>query len=169
MFIFALSCRINAEEPVKEDIGRHEIKLDVAFAAFYTLKVEYEYWLSEKGAFSFTASRDFSENPDVQSYVFASPKYYFYKFNVFPWIFIKSDFGYARGYNWDTQGRAENRRYHAFTVGFSGGIKKFYTETNTGLEIILGTSRFVGKRSSSCPDCNYDWVPYPSVNFVRRL
>jgi hypothetical protein len=167
VFMFALNCPANEEENIKKH--EHEIKLDIFFAVHNMLKLGYEYSLSNRTALSLTAGRDFTEMPEVKTYVFASCKYYLFKFNVFPWVFVENDLGYAKGRNFDMNGEYERKSYHAFLAGFAGGLKKFYPEIDTGLEIILGSSYLLGKGSNSCPDCNYDWVPQVSVNFVRRL
>jgi hypothetical protein len=167
IFIFALNGQINAEENLK----RHEIKLDAFSAMFSWFQMEYEYSLNNRTALSLTAFHSFTTKPDIQNRSFASYKLYFFKHGNFPWLFMESNLGYARGYNsFCTGERGDHgechaseeyyKSYNAFLVGFSGGIKKFFSETDTGLEIVLGGGSLYGG--------TYGWYNF-SINFVRRF
>jgi hypothetical protein len=158
---------VNAQEALK----KHEVKLNAFYAVFSVLQIGYEYSLSSRTALSLTAFHNFETNPAFQTQGFASYRLYFFKYGNFPWLFVESNLGYARGYNsFCTGERADHgecpgfyeeyyKSYNAFLAGFSTGMKTFLFGTNTGLEIVLGLGRLYNESQ---------WWQF-GFNFVRRF
>jgi hypothetical protein len=167
-----------AQTPADEEeiSKRHELKLDIFYAMLEALRIGYEYTLSYRNALALNLHYSFSKKyPEIKTQAMASYKLYILKIKRGPNFFAETSAGYTEGYHeyWDNWNYYdEKKKYKAFTVGLSGGLKFHIPSADVGLEMIVGIDRpwGVNKQDSYLDqDEEYYWLPMFNLNLIKRF
>jgi hypothetical protein len=175
----------------EEDISKnHELKLDIVYALFDALKIGYEYTLSYRNALALNLQYSFSKKkPEIRTQALASYKLYVVRPKKGPSLFVETSAGYTQGYyeytyyeyraDWDFDEKIdkkidkkidEKKKYDAFTVGLSGGLKFYVPRADVGLETIVGFSRPYGVYSNEDESMeSMYWLPLLSASLIKRF
>ncbi|MDR1951132.1 MAG: DUF3575 domain-containing protein [Bacteroidales bacterium] len=144
--LFALSWQANAQISEIPDFKRNELKLDVIYILFSTVKVEYEHWLNDWSSVGVVGFYNFGSGflnggePLWRSKVLGTYRLYFNK-NPMQGFFLEGTAGIISGSTVDNWLGGTPKRYTAFGAGVAIGWKWFIPQSGVTLDLTYGLGR----------------------------